>query len=74
MRAFLFLVLIGCGGAKTTKPAAPVSAELSPALAPLAWWLGDWESSGGACGGDAKGPRFREHWVAAGAPNVASRR
>ncbi len=67
MRAFLLVVLIGCGGAQTTsKPATPASAELSPALAPLAWWLGDWESTGGTCGGNASGARFKEHWVAAG--------
>lgn len=40
--------------------------ELSPALAPLAWWLGDWQSTGGACGGGPSGPRYTESWVAAG--------
>ena len=52
----------GCGGAKTA-PATPevVSPELSPALAPLNWWLGDWQSGGGSCGA---GPRYREHWLA----------
>lgn len=33
-----------------------VSTELSPALRPLAWWLGDWSAS------DGKG---QEHWIAA---------
>ena len=32
-----------------------MTAELSPALAPLAWWIGDWQS-----------PAGNEHWVAAG--------
>jgi ketosteroid isomerase-like protein len=36
-------------------PGAPI-AELSPALAPLAWWLGDWDATDGSGG---------EHWVAA---------
>jgi hypothetical protein len=44
----------GATGPATAPPAAG-SAELSPALAPLAWWLGDWaDASGGT-----------EHWVAA---------
>jgi ketosteroid isomerase-like protein len=56
---------LGCGGAVTApppvvQPTPPVDqpradvADLSPALAPLAWWLGDWEGDHG-----------REHWVAA---------
>ncbi|HEX3475419.1 MAG TPA: hypothetical protein VHT91_10385 [Kofleriaceae bacterium] len=32
------------------------SPELSPALAPLAWWLGDW---------DARDGDGSEHWIAA---------
>jgi len=32
------------------------AAELSPALAPLAWWLGDWDASDG---------QGSEHWIAA---------
>src|SRR5262249_17895276 len=38
----------------SSQPAA-VSPELSPALAPLAWWLGDWDAS------DRPGS---QHWVA----------
>ncbi|CAN5917246.1 hypothetical protein BH11MYX3_BH11MYX3_06270 [soil metagenome] len=49
------LVCVACGGATkaTVSPPAP-STELSPALAPLAWWLGDWKSKDGS-----------EHWTAA---------
>lgn len=56
------LVGAGCGGERpkveVPGPAAAtvVSAELSPALAPLAWWLGDWEAEDGSSS---------EHWVAA---------
>lgn len=39
----------------SSQPAA-VSPELSPALAPLAWWLGDWDASDG---------QGSEHWIAA---------
>lgn len=60
----MFALLAACG---QTGPAAPVrspsqsaavdaSAELSPSLAPLAWWLGDWDA------GDGQGS---EHWIAA---------
>ena len=35
---------------------APATAELSPALTPLAWWLGDWDADDG---------NGSEHWVAA---------
>ena len=61
MRAFLVMTLIGCGGVQSL-PTAPegTSSELTPALAPLNWWLGAWES-GGQCG---NGPRFSEHWHA----------
>jgi hypothetical protein len=62
MRALLAVLLIAaCGGSPKPAPApprpapvAPVSTELSPALAPLSWWLGDW-----------KGELGTEHWVAA---------
>jgi len=51
------VLVAACGGAparpEPPKPSPP-SAELSPALAPLAWWLGDW-----------KGDDVTEHWVAA---------
>jgi ketosteroid isomerase-like protein len=41
---------------KDSPPPAPAaSAELSPALAPLAWWLGDWDASDGT---------GSEHWIA----------
>lgn len=40
-------------GPTTPAPPATISPELSPALAPLAWWLGDWQSEHGT-----------EHWVA----------
>ncbi len=49
------VVLAGCGGKANPEPAKPAaSTELSPALAPLAWWLGDWKGEGNT-----------EHWVAA---------
>ena len=57
MRALLFVILVGCGGAKSASSTPePVSPELSPALAPLSWWLGDWQS----CAGE----KLEEHWVA----------
>jgi ketosteroid isomerase-like protein len=48
--------LVACGSdpKPVTRPGRPAS-ELSPALEPLAWWLGDWQ-----------GERGTEHWVAAG--------
>ena len=58
--AVVAALVLGCGGGSTTRstsrpePPAPGSAELSPALAPLAWWLGDWVGEHGS-----------EHWVAA---------
>ncbi len=56
-----FVGLAGCshGGASasgSTAPAAAATAELSPALAPLAWWLGDWDAADG---------NGSEHWIAA---------
>lgn len=52
------LVAFGCSSTPTPvtpkAPAPPNTAELSPALAPLAWWLGDWETDLGT-----------EHWIAA---------
>lgn len=62
------VLLAGCAGAssnagpaRTASPqppaaAAAASTELSPALAPLAWWLGDWDDADG---------NGSEHWVAA---------
>jgi hypothetical protein len=61
----LSILAAACGG---TSPAARpgaggaaagdgnAAAELSPALAPLAWWLGTWEAEDGAS---------TEHWIAA---------
>jgi hypothetical protein len=43
-------------GPTTASPAPGATAELSPALAPLAWWLGDWAADDGS---------GTEHWVAA---------
>jgi hypothetical protein len=55
----LLVSLAACGGAKPA-PGTPeaVSPELSPALAPLNWWLGDWQSCGDG--------RLKEHWTAVG--------
>jgi ketosteroid isomerase-like protein len=52
-------MLSACHGPAESGSTLPVpgSAELTPALAPLAWWLGDWDAD------DGKGS---EHWVAAG--------
>jgi ketosteroid isomerase-like protein len=58
MRVLLIACLVGCGsGSKPPAPPTPPTAhaELSPALAPLAWWLGDWR---------ATGENGTEHWVA----------
>jgi ketosteroid isomerase-like protein len=57
MTRFLLAVLLAACGGGAAKPAAPkatAATELSPALSPLAWWLGDWKGEGGT-----------EHWVAA---------
>jgi ketosteroid isomerase-like protein len=60
MRVLLLMMVLACSGSPPA-PVAPkgVSPELSTALAPLDWWLGDWE----VCGGNA--PRYTEHWTAA---------
>jgi ketosteroid isomerase-like protein len=51
----LILCLAACGPApKPPEKAAAPSPELSGALVPLAWWVGDWTS-----------PAGMEHWVAA---------
>jgi ketosteroid isomerase-like protein len=42
---------------RSPSQSAAVDPELSPALAPLAWWLGDWAASDGP---------GSEHWIAAG--------
>ena len=63
MRRLLLVLVAACGGARTPPAQTePVSPELSPALAPLAWWLGDWQS-GADC--DGSPVAYREHWVAA---------
>ncbi len=52
----LVLAVAACGGGVSRpEPAKPTAAsELSVALSPLAWWIGDW-----------KGESSTEHWVAA---------
>ncbi len=46
---------VACGGVSRPAIQPPEQpSELSPALTPLAWWLGDWKSEDGS-----------EHWVAA---------
>jgi hypothetical protein len=55
-RLVVALALVACGSdPKPVARPAPPSSELSPALVPLAWWLGDWQ-----------GERGTEQWVAAG--------
>lgn len=51
----LVLALAACGGSPTRPegPSTPAASELSPALAPLAWWPGDWKGESGI-----------EHWAA----------
>ena len=53
----VFLLLAACArpGSAPVAPASPAP-ELSPALAPLAWWLGDWDADDG---------NGSEHWIAA---------
>lgn len=55
MRA-LVLCLAACSSAPSPVPPT-ATAELSPALASLGWWLGDWQAEDGGAGS--------EHWVAA---------
>jgi hypothetical protein len=60
MRTVALLISIlaatACGGSQASKAGGSGgSAELSPVLAPLAWWLGDWEAEDG---------KSTEHWVA----------
>jgi ketosteroid isomerase-like protein len=71
VNAALIILLAGCAGASSNtgsaggntrgaaapqpRPAA-ATAELSAALAPLAWWLGDWDADDG---------NGSEHWIAA---------
>lgn len=51
------VLIAACGSAQTAAPPpAAAQGELSPALAPLAWWLGDWDNADGS---------GSEHWVAA---------
>jgi ketosteroid isomerase-like protein len=66
-RILLLVVLAACGGSQPAQkpPAIPTSPELSPALAPLGWWLGDWQTGGGACDTVPTQPRYTEHWTAA---------
>jgi ketosteroid isomerase-like protein len=52
--AYLIAFTFACGSTPP-KPVAP-NAELSTALVPLGWWLGDWQVESGATGS--------EHWVA----------
>ena len=51
------ILAASCGGKpQAGKGSEGGASELSPALAPLSWWLGDWEAESGLP---------REHWVAA---------
>lgn len=65
MHRVVLASLLACSSPPATQPTArPVSPppprapspELSPALAPLDWWRGDWAERGGSV----------EHWIAAG--------
>lgn len=53
MRLLALSLALACSSPRPATPVTP-SAELSPALEPLAWWLGDWDAEHGS-----------EHWVAA---------
>lgn len=60
MRLAPLLFLVACGAPPSPSPATPSpatggSTELPSALAPLSWWIGNWENDAGS-----------EHWVAAG--------
>lgn len=48
------ILAASCGGKSAGKPGGAAAQELSPALAPLAWWLGDWKAEDGSS---------TEHWV-----------
>jgi ketosteroid isomerase-like protein len=54
MRVLVLAIVLGCSGGPKVTSSAESSSELSPALAKLAWWLGDWEGAHGS-----------EHWIAA---------
>src|SRR5262245_22379002 len=54
-RIALLLLVVGCHATPAARQAPSSDAELSPALRPLAWWLGDWASKDDGS----------EHWVAA---------
>jgi hypothetical protein len=56
MRLACCLILVACSSAPKPPVTSAPSGELSTALAPLAWWLGDWQVESGATG--------TEHWVA----------
>jgi hypothetical protein len=59
MRTVALLISIlaaACGGNPPKAGEGGGAGELSPALAPLAWWPGDWEAENGSSS---------EHWVAA---------
>jgi ketosteroid isomerase-like protein len=52
---FISILAASCGGKSTSKPGGAAVKDLSPALAPLAWWLGDWKAEDGSS---------VEHWNA----------
>ncbi|HWO24412.1 MAG TPA: DUF4440 domain-containing protein [Kofleriaceae bacterium] len=49
------ILAAACGGKPSGKAGGSAEQELSPALAPLAWWLGDWKAEDGSS---------VEHWTA----------
>lgn len=55
MAALASCLLLACGGGtgSARAPEPPAGPDLSPALAPASWMLGDWQHDGGS-----------EHWVA----------
>lgn len=55
MRIAVLCGLLACGSPAAPQAPSAASPELSPALEPLAWWLGDWQAADGS----------REHWTAA---------
>jgi ketosteroid isomerase-like protein len=54
MRFLVLAIVLGCGSAPKSTSSIESRSELSPALAKLGWWLGDWEGAHGS-----------EHWIAA---------